>query len=150
VRDPIGIIGWPREKGRDGERTPMQWDSTRNAGFSTGTPWLPVPPTSDTVNVAREQKEPGSLLSWYKRLIALRRSNSSLRDGTNEMLDYDQENVLAWLRKSAAGTVLVVCNLTPVTKTITLRGALRPILRSDSAATGRSLPPYAVYIGAVE
>jgi alpha-glucosidase len=152
VRDPIGVIGWPKEKGRDGERTPMQWDATANAGFSTttGIPWLPVPPTSDTVNVAREKADPGSLLSWYRRLIALRRTNSALRDGTNQMLDYDQDNVLAWLRKSSGGTVLVACNLSPEAKTITLRGALRPILRSDSAATGRSLPPYAVYIGAVE
>src|SRR5579862_1626175 len=151
VRDPIGVIGWPKEKGRDGERTPMQWDSTVNAGFTTGaTPWLPVPPTSDTVNVAREKSDEGSLLSWYKRLIALRKTNTSLREGTNEMLDFDQSNVLAWLRKSTAGTVVVVCNMSSETKTIPLRGALRPILRSDSAATGRSMPPYAVYIGAVQ
>jgi alpha-glucosidase len=150
VRDPIGVTGWPKEKGRDGERTPMQWDSTVNAGFTTGTPWLPVPPTSDTVNVARERTNPGSLLAWYQKLIALRKTNMSLREGTNEMLDYDQANVLAWLRKSAGGTVVVVCNMSPETKTITLRGALRPILRSDSAATGRSMPPHAVYIGAVQ
>jgi alpha-glucosidase len=44
VKDPIGITGWPKEKGRDGERTPMQWDVRPNAGFTTGRPWLPVPP----------------------------------------------------------------------------------------------------------
>ncbi len=46
VKDPIGITGWPKEKGRDGERTPMQWDASANAGFSTGRPWLPVPPSA--------------------------------------------------------------------------------------------------------
>ncbi len=47
VKDPIGITGWPKEKGRDGERTPMQWSSEPNAGFTAGTPWLPVPPSAD-------------------------------------------------------------------------------------------------------
>jgi len=151
VRDPIGVIGWPREKGRDGERTPMQWDATANAGFSTsGSPWLPVPSSSDSVNVAREQANPGSLLSWYKRLIALRRTDPAMARGDNAMLDYDSLNVLVWLRKTPGRTVVVACNLSAQPKTIVLRGALRPILRSDSAATGRSLPPYAVYIGAVE
>ncbi len=46
VKDPIGIIGWPKEKGRDGERTPMQWDGSANAGFTSGAPWLPVPPSA--------------------------------------------------------------------------------------------------------
>ena len=45
VKDPIGRTGWPQEKGRDGERTPMQWDAAPNAGFSKKTPWLPVPPS---------------------------------------------------------------------------------------------------------
>jgi len=47
VQDPIGQLGWPQEKGRDGERTPMQWDTSKEAGFSTAErPWLPVPPSS--------------------------------------------------------------------------------------------------------
>src|SRR5579862_3813659 len=61
VRDPIGILGWPREKGRDGERTPMQWDATPKAGFTSGTPWLPIPPSSDSVNVSVEMKARGSV-----------------------------------------------------------------------------------------
>src|SRR6266576_3563613 len=52
VRDPIGRTGWPKEKGRDGERTPMQWDESQNAGFSKTSPWLPVPPTYKAHNVA--------------------------------------------------------------------------------------------------
>ena len=69
VKDPIGKIGWPKEKGRDGERTPMQWDGSPNAGFTTAsaTPWLPVPPSYKTVNVALESREDDSLWSWYQR-----------------------------------------------------------------------------------
>src|SRR2546423_4978905 len=89
VRDPIGITGWPKEKGRDGERTPMQWDtSNAQAGFSTNPrTWLPVPPDYRTLNVQTESADPDSLLNWHRRLIALRRSHSALRHGRTGMLD---------------------------------------------------------------
>jgi alpha-glucosidase len=152
VRDPIGIIGWPREKGRDGERTPMQWDPTPKAGFTSGTPWLPVPASSDSINVSVEMKERGSLLNWYRRLIALRRSDPALRDGTNDMLDLDRDNVLAWYRKAPGRTVIVVCNFNNAARTIALptHGQMKTILRSDSSATATSLPAYGVYVGAIE
>jgi len=57
-----------KEKGRDGERTPMQWNASANAGFTSAgvTPWLPIPPSSATVNVQAEEADPNSLLAWYK------------------------------------------------------------------------------------
>ena len=61
VKDPIGITGWPKEKGRDGERTPMQWTTGPNAGFTTGTPWLPIPPSYVKVNVETEVSDYDSL-----------------------------------------------------------------------------------------
>src|ERR1700674_85497 len=61
VKDPIGRTGWPKEKGRDGERTPMQWDSSESAGFTKAKPWLPVPPTYKTHNVADESQDSGSI-----------------------------------------------------------------------------------------
>ncbi|HVN44624.1 MAG TPA: alpha-glucosidase, partial [Steroidobacteraceae bacterium] len=89
VRDPLGIRGWPRDKGRDGERTPMQWDASNpQAGFSSGPrTWLPVSADYRSVNVQTESADPESLLNWYRRLIALRRSNAALRDGRMVMLD---------------------------------------------------------------
>ncbi len=57
VKDPVGITGWPKQKGRDGERTPMQWDGSANAGFSTFKPWLPVPPSAATLNVKAESAD---------------------------------------------------------------------------------------------
>ena len=77
VKDPVGVTGWPEEKGRDGERTPMQWDASVNAGFTkTGaTPWLPVPPSAATINVAAEKGDPNSLLAWYQGLIRLKKTN---------------------------------------------------------------------------
>ena len=88
VKDPVGITGWPKEKGRDGERTPMQWSDSTDAGFSNAAEtWLPVAPDYKTVNVQTEEADPNSLLNWYKKLIALRRTNPAVRDGALIMLD---------------------------------------------------------------
>ncbi len=115
VKDPIGILGWPKEKGRDGERTPMQWNTDRNAGFTTSaTPWLPVAPNYKLINVETESVTRDSMLHWYERLIALRRSNDALREGGMVMLDTANDNVLAYLRKGALGmpSVIVALNFT--------------------------------------
>src|SRR5260370_17401540 len=63
VQDPIGKIGWPEEKGRDGERTPMQWDKTKNSGFSSaGRTWLPLLPSAAEYNVESPWRAPAPLL----------------------------------------------------------------------------------------
>ncbi|MHB1023207.1 MAG: alpha-glucosidase [Acidobacteriaceae bacterium] len=166
VKDPIGILGWPKEKGRDGERTPMQWDENKYANFSVAKPWLPIPNSYKTVNVADESKDPHSLLNWYKQLIALRRSDPAIREGANIMLNHDDQNVLAWLRRPATGTtVLIACNFTAEPRTISfkqdlrqnhIRGAfLRTLLRSDPSIQPTmdidavTLQPFGVYIGEV-
>ena len=99
VKDPIGRRGWPEEKGRDGERTPMQWNDKANAGFSTATPWLPVPPSYATHNVSTESKDPNSILVFYKNLLALRHSNPALLDGDYVALNQDDVNVMSYLRR---------------------------------------------------
>src|SRR5579871_1943691 len=82
VKDPVGLTGWPTDKGRDGERTPMQWDDTPEAGFTTSsTPWLPVPRTTKTVNVKAAEGDPHSLLAWYKGLIQLKKTNPAMAHG---------------------------------------------------------------------
>jgi alpha-glucosidase len=164
VKDPIGKIGWPKEKGRDGERTPMQWDGSPNAGFTTATPWLPVPPSYKTVNVALESREDDSLLAWYQRLIQLRRENPALHDGTLTMLNVSDNNALSWLRKAPDGqAVLVACNFTATAQTVTFdlspQGVsgqkLTTLLQTPGSAEPESpasikLPPYGVYIGQIQ
>ena len=74
VQDPVGRRGWPQNIGRDGERTPMQWNASPNAGFSKGkTTWLPIPPSYTTRNAAAEAGNPNSLFNYYKTLIRLRK-----------------------------------------------------------------------------
>jgi alpha-glucosidase len=163
VRDPIGITGWPRQKGRDGERTPMQWDdSNPQAGFSTNPhTWLPVTPNYRTVNVRRESADAGSLLNWYRSLIALRRRNAALRSGRTVMLDTDNKDVLTYARVAASGeTVLVSLNMTARTQSVSpglaaagLHGSLLHTLLSSPAALPAaaadarfSLPPFAAWV----
>ena len=166
VLDPIGIAGWPKEKGRDGERTPMQWDaSNAQAGFSSNShPWLKVPSNYASNNVQAESADPGSLLNWHRRLIALRRGNAALRSGKMVMLDRDNAAVFSYLRVSDDGQAVVVAlNMSAVPQTISLdldaaglrRARVQTLLASDdsllatrSAAT-LSLPPFASWVAAV-
>jgi alpha-glucosidase len=111
VKDPIGRTGWPAEKGRDGERTPMQWNTGPNAGFSEKTPWLPVPPSYKTHNVASESKDPNSVLNLYKRVLALRHTNEALLEGSYTALNEDDPNVMSYLRSYKGKAVLVALNM---------------------------------------
>ncbi|HEY4973721.1 MAG TPA: alpha-amylase family glycosyl hydrolase, partial [Steroidobacteraceae bacterium] len=163
VKDPIGISGWPKEKGRDGERTPMQWDDTNaQAGFSTNPrPWLPVPANYHTLNVRSELADPGSLLNWHRRLIALRRTNRALRDGQVVMLDQNNPEVLSYARLDGhGGSVLVALNMSDKAQTVSLDLAGKGIASNvvttllagpDSVSHMRSaravqLPAYGVWV----
>jgi alpha-glucosidase len=156
VQDPIGRAGWPKEKGRDGERTPMQWDSSENAGFSKGTPWLPVPPTYKTHNVADESKDPDSVLEFYKKVLKLRHSNRTLLDGSYTAMNKDDANVLSYLRLYKDQGVVVALNMsdTPQKVSLDLKGkgfssAKSLLVTGQSSVKGDqiSLEPYAVFIG---
>ena len=153
---------WPKDKGRDGERTPMQWDDSANAGFTTGTPWLPVPPTYTTVNAKAEEGKPDSMLTWYQKLIDLKKTHAAFTQGNNLMLDQDNTKVLSWLRQSPDGKqVLVICNFTADPQTVNLSGGgvkgakAKTLLKSPSGTEPASLdavqlPPFGVWIGEVQ
>lgn len=164
VKDPVGIIGWPKEKGRDGERTPMQWDESVNAGFTTGTPWLPVPPSAKTINVKAEESDPDSMLAWYKALIRLKKTEPAFENGANIMLDTENTKVLSWMRQAHGAPQIVVSvnfTATPQTVNLTIGGVgvrprkLKTLLKTpggeDPVALRRiKLAPYGVYIGEVQ
>jgi alpha-glucosidase len=164
VKDPIGIIGWPKEKGRDGERTPMQWDENAKTGFTTGTPWLPVPPSAKTINVRVQKNDRNSLFTWYKTLIRLKKTVPAFENGANIMLDPENTKVLSWMRQAAGAPQVVVCvNFTanPEIVDLTLGEAgmrareLKTLLKTpggpETVAINRiELGPYGVYIGEVQ
>jgi alpha-glucosidase len=167
VQDPIGKIGWPLEKGRDGERTPMQWDNTKNAGFSTAShAWLPVPPSAADYNVERESLDPVSILSFYKRLLALRRSEPGLQGESCELLDPDNPFVLSYLRKGRPDgeSVLLILNMSAELRKLALdlrphgitRDSARTLLASPEFTDQRvsmgelQIAPFGVFVGAVQ
>ena len=88
----------------------MQWDATVNADFTTGAPWLPVPPSAHEHNVALEERDPGSLLNFYRRLIALRRRSPALLDGGYQSVGTD-EHVFAYRRSARGQTIFVALNM---------------------------------------
>ena len=164
VKDPIGRLGWPKEKGRDGERTPMQWNSEPHAGFTSGTPWNSIPETYKAYNVADELKDPNSILNWYKQLLALRRSNLALLDGDYFGLNEKDPNVLSYLRKSATDALLVIINMSAAPQTVNFRLSkqrlnvksaktlltTQPSLQNNSSVAQLSLEPFAVYIASLK
>ena len=68
-------------KGRDNARTPMQWNADKNAGFTTGEPWIKVNPNYTEINVEAQENDPGSVLNYYRALIQLRKDQDVIRDG---------------------------------------------------------------------
>jgi alpha-glucosidase len=98
--------------GRDPERTPMQWDASQGAGFTSGEPWLPIPEHA-CLNVERQRDDPGSLLSLYRRLVALRRSEPALALGDYLPVEAPGE-LLAFVRHHAGRRLLVALNLGPI------------------------------------
>jgi alpha-glucosidase len=164
VKDPIGITGWPKEKGRDGERTPMQWDNTSNAGFTTGSPWLPVPPSAEQKNVDVERNDPDSLFNWYRSLIRLKKTVPAFTNGANTMLDTENTSVLSWLRQSPGmPQVVVSVNFTAQPQIVNLESAgsgltsakLETLLKSPGGVDPKSLDqvvlaPFGIYIGELQ
>jgi alpha-glucosidase len=164
VKDPIGRLGWPKEKGRDGERTPMQWNDEPNAGFTTGIPWNAIPVTYKTYNVEDEAKDPNSILNWYKALLALRHTDPALLDGVYIPLNESDAEVLSYLRKASGYSVLVAINMSAVPRavhfdlgrqgiTATWAKTLlttQPSLKEKASIAQMSLEPFGVYIGALQ
>jgi len=167
VRDPIGITGWPKEKGRDGERTPMQWIPGPQAGFSTApTTWLPIGDDYKTVNVKTESADPSSLLRWNETLIAIRRNNPTMHSGGILILDPTNPSVLSYVRTapSTSRPLIVSVNMTAQPQTIHLdltpagitSTHIKTLLADDASlntlttTTSITLPPFTSLIAEVQ
>ena len=124
MQDPFGIANWPLSPGRDGCRTPMPWQAEApNAGFSTGTPWLPVDPAHVPLAVDRQQSETRSMLHTTRRLIALRRRHPALRNGDLDIL-HVVGNTLLLRRRCPTETLWAAFNLSAHGLTISLPAPL--------------------------
>lgn len=99
-------------KGRDNARTPMQWDDTAHAGFTTGTPWMQVNPNYREINAEAARKDPDSIFHYYRKLICLRKENPIFAEGDFILLLEEDENIFAYVRSLADRELLVVANFT--------------------------------------
>lgn len=118
--------------GRDPQRTPMQWNSNKNAGFTQSTPWLPINRNSPSLNVEQENQHPTSMLGLYTLLIKLRKHHTSLREGAYIPLPHPAPNVLAYLREKDDEKILVVLNFANEQKILTMDSSPCKILATTS------------------
>lgn len=102
-------------RGRDNARTPMQWSTADNAGFTSGTPWMPLNPNYREINAERALADPDSVFYYYQKLIALRKQYDIFRDGDFCLLDAENEKIFAYIRTLGEHKLLVVCNFTAET-----------------------------------
>ncbi len=99
-------------KGRDNARTPMQWDDSENAGFTTGTPWIGVNPNYKDINAKAALADEDSVFHYYQKLIALRKEQPVLVYGHYALLEPDHESLYVYTRTLEEQKVLVICNFT--------------------------------------
>jgi alpha-glucosidase len=118
ILDPPGKRYWPFYKGRDGCRSPMQWDDSTYAGFSSAKPWLPVHPNYRVRNVAAQQIIPDSMLNFTRDIIKLRREKEALHHGDFNLIMTQPKDALAYLRQTDAQTILVALNFKNRTTTV--------------------------------
>ena len=107
---PAAALGFVHYNSRDNARTPMQWDDTPNAGFTSGTPWLPVNENYRTVNAAAEAQDADSVLSYYKALLRLRKTHPVLLHGVYEELLKDNTQIYAFSRTEGSRRIVTAVN----------------------------------------
>ena len=108
--EPESVLSALRLRSRDNARTPMQWDSSPGAGFTTGHPWIAINPNHGEINAATQLDDPDSVLAHYKAVIALRHAEPVVAHGDFTMLLPDDPAVYAFTRQFEATTLLVVAN----------------------------------------
>lgn len=114
LRQPEELLECIAYKSRDNARTPMQWNSSKNGGFTEGTPWIMVNPNYKEINAEQEMVDPDSVFHYYQHLIALRRSSSwsdIIVYGHYELLAPENPQVFAYTREYEGRKLLVICNL---------------------------------------
>jgi alpha-glucosidase len=156
LKDPYGIAFWPNFKGRDGCRTPMPWNGGANAGFSSGTPWLPVSSQHHGRSVANQENDPNSVLQTTRNFLRWRKQHPALVEGNIRFLDAP-EPVLAFVRRNTEQALLVVFNLSgaaiewPLPTDLPAQAVTDHGLTSGTLSDGRlQLPAYGVAFARID
>jgi oligo-1,6-glucosidase len=135
---------------RDNGRTPMQWDTTTNGGFSKGKPWLPTNENYKTINAAAQENDPNSCLNYFRKMIKLHKENEVLIYGKYTLLDKDNADVFSYTRELNGKKLLVLLNFknkTAITNTGIDVGKAKVLINNYStASTDGTLKPYEAVI----
>jgi alpha-glucosidase len=139
MQDPLGIRYWPFHPGRDRSRTPMQWNPS--GGFSSVPhSWLPMNPDTPHRNVEEQTQDSSSLFSWYRRLIALRRSQPELHKGNIDFIESGRE-VLMYRRSLHSGSILIALNFSSKPQPLFFgSGKAHVLADSTTNAEGQQMP----------
>jgi oligo-1,6-glucosidase len=146
--DPAAVLASLRPMSRDNARTPMQWDASEHAGFTDGTPWIPVNPNHAEINAEAAVADPDSVFHYYRKLIELRHAQPAVVDGDFTMLLEDDERVYAFTRRLGDTELLVVANFSAETAGADVpdaeswAGAELVITNGDPAPAGLELGPW--------
>jgi alpha-glucosidase len=138
--------------GRDPERTPMQWDAGKNAGFTTGRPWLPISADAPRVNVEAQRDDPRSMLSFTRGVIALRRASAALQRGAYAPVGSPRD-VLAFTRTSRRERLLVALSFSDrerLVKASDLAGRARLLISTDADRAVGPVDPARIALAANE
>ena len=132
---------------RDSARTPVQWDDSQNAGFTTGKPWIPVNENYHRINVAAEEKDPDSLLNFYRKAIYLRKSLRLVREGTYKEYFHSSSKLYVYSRETERQRLLVICSFAKVDTKIKIPRSFdlqagKLILQSHNEISDNILKPY--------
>lgn len=136
---------------RDNARTPMQWDSSKNAGFTNGTPWLKVNSNYKLINVENQEKNPDSVLNYYKKLLSVRKSDEYIETFTyGEFIPaYENtETVMAYYRVFNNKRILVIANFGKDTATVPVEYSFKHIILSNKGRS--SLPTTSISLESCE
>lgn len=139
-RAPSEVLAAIDEAGRDNARTPMQWDASEHAGFTRGTPWMPVNPNHAWLNATNQYDDPSSVFSIYRALIELRHRCPTVVHGTCEMLLPDHPHIYAYTRHLETQELLVVANFSATEQALPFdtSWALRPIVLGNYCGVSES------------
>lgn len=142
--DESTMLNYVHAKGRDNARTPMQWDDSENAGFTTGTPWLKLNSNYDSINVQEALADKNSIFYYYQKLIRLRHDMPIITTGIYELLDAQDAEVYAYRRVGEKDQLLVINNFTDqkLTREYHVPSDAKLIISNYSDDQGETLRPY--------
>ena len=142
------MMGYLKRISRDNARTPMQWDNSKNAGFTTGTPWLKVNANYPEVNAKAQVNDPDSVFSYYKKLIRLRHENEIIVYGDYELLEAESEETFIYKRTYENEHLMVLCNFTDHEVSVTdavmeqIPDGAEKLITNYADDMGQTLRPY--------